>query len=43
MKKDIYENLYNTLYQRVGIYMYFCTKYLKPIENFYNKTNKIKV
>lgn len=34
MKKDIYEILYYTLYQRVGNYMYFCTKSMNQICNF---------
>lgn len=34
MKKDIYENLYYTLYQCVGNYMYFCTKLMKQNNKF---------
>lgn len=34
MKKDIYEILYYTLYQRVEIYMHFCTESMNQICNF---------
>lgn len=43
MKTGIYENLYKAQYQCVGIYMYFCTKYMNLNREFFSKTKKIKV